>query len=113
MDRPWRSYFLSYDDDGIVISGGKNQGLKIGDRYSVIERGKSVKNPQTGMMIELPGKTVGKIRIDFCGGTDPQNEFSMVSFIEGSVDKQNLSNYIPQKVPKFTSLSKFRPPILS
>ena len=98
MDRPWRSYFLSYDDDGIIVSGGKNQGLKIGDIYSVIERGKSVKNPQTGMMMELPGKTVGKIRIDFCGGTDPNNEFSMISFIEGDVNKQNLSNYYIEEI---------------
>jgi len=93
MDRPWRSYFLSYDNDGIIISGGKNQGLKTGDTYLVIERGKSVKNPQTGMMVELPGKTVGKIRIDVLGGTDPNNEFSIVSFLEGGVDTQNLSNY--------------------
>ena len=98
MDRPWRSYFLSYDDDGIIISGGTNQGLKIRDTYSVVERGKSVKNPQTGMMVELPGKIVGKIRIDFCGGTDPQNEFSMVTFIDGSIDKKNLSNYYIEEI---------------
>ena len=100
MDRPWRSYFLSYGDDGIIISGGKHQGLKVGDIFSVVERGKSVKNPQTGMMMELPGKTVGKIRIDFCGGTDPQNEFSTVSFVEGNVDKQNLSNYFIEEIKK-------------
>jgi curli biogenesis system outer membrane secretion channel CsgG len=98
MDRPWKSYFLSYDNDGIIISGGKSQGLKAGDTYNVIEKGKSVKNPQTGMMIELPGKNVGKIKIDFTGGDNPQNEFSMVSFIEGSIDKQNLNNYYIQEV---------------
>jgi len=93
MDRPWKSYFLSYDNDGIIISGGKSQGLKIGDIFNVIEKGKSVKNPQTGMMIELPGKTVGKVKINFVGGDNPQNEFSMVTFIEGEIDTQNLSNY--------------------
>jgi len=100
MDRPWRSYFLSYSDDGIIISGGKSQGLKIGDTFSVIERGKSVTNPQTGMEMELPGKTVGRVRIDFCGGVDPQNEFSMISFIEGNVDKNNLSNFYITEVKK-------------
>ena len=93
MDRPWRSFFLSYDDDGVLISGGKSQGLKIGDTYNVMEKGKSVKNPQTGMMMELPGKNVGKIRIDFTGGDTPQNEFSIVTFADGGIDKQNLSNY--------------------
>ena len=100
MDRPWKSYFLSYDENGIIISGGKTQGLKIGDVYEVIEKGKSVKNPQTGMLIELPGKSVGKIKIDFTGGDNPQSEFSMVSFIEGSIDPQNLSIYFIKEIKK-------------
>ncbi|MDR0418977.1 MAG: CsgG/HfaB family protein [Prevotellaceae bacterium] len=93
MDRPWRSYILSYDDDGIIISGGKSQGVKVGDVYKVLERGKSVKNPQTGMMVELPGKVVGEIKVDFLGGNTSQNEFAMVNFLKGSIDKQKLSNY--------------------
>jgi curli biogenesis system outer membrane secretion channel CsgG len=100
MDRAWKSFFLSYDDNGILISGGKSQGLKVGDSYEVVEKGKSVKNPQTGMMIELPGKSVGKVKINFVGGDNPQSEFSMVSFIEGSIDKQNLSNYFIKEIKK-------------
>jgi curli biogenesis system outer membrane secretion channel CsgG len=98
MERPWKSYFLSYDDNGILIGGGKSQGLKIGDIFEVIEKGKSVKNPQTGMMMELPGKSVGKVKISFIGGDNPQNEFSMVSFAEGNIDKQNLSNYYIKEI---------------
>lgn len=98
MDRPWRSYFLSYDENGILISGGKSQGLKLGDTYEVVERGRNVKNPQTGMMIELPGKVVGKIKIDFIGGENPQNEFSMISFIGGGIEKQNLNNYYIKEI---------------
>ena len=100
MDRPWKSYFLSYDENGIIISGGKSQGLKVGDMYNVVEKGKNVKNPQTGMMMELPGKQVGKIKIDFTGGDNPQSEFSMVSFTDGSIDKQNLSNYYIKELSK-------------
>ncbi len=100
MDRPWKSYFLSYDENGIIISGGKTQGLKIGDVYEVIEKGKSVKNPQTGMLIELPGKSVGKIKIDFTGGDNPQSEFSITSFTEGSIDQQNLNNYFIKEIKK-------------
>jgi curli biogenesis system outer membrane secretion channel CsgG len=98
MDRPWKAYFLSYDDDGIIISGGRSQGLKAGDIYQVVERGKQVKNPQTGMMIELPGKVVGNIKIDLVGGDTPQNEFSMVTLIDGSVDNQRLSSYYIQEI---------------
>jgi curli biogenesis system outer membrane secretion channel CsgG len=93
MNRPWKAYFLTFDNNGIIISGGKSQGLKIGDIFEVVEKGKIVENPQTGMKMELPGKSVGKVKIDFVGGDNPQNEFSMVSFIEGTIDKQNLSNY--------------------
>jgi curli biogenesis system outer membrane secretion channel CsgG len=98
MDRPWKSYFLAHDENGILISGGKSQGLKIGDTYEVVEKGRSVKNPQTGMLIELPGKTVGKIKIDFTGGDSPMNEFSMVSFSDGSIDKLKLNNYYIKEI---------------
>lgn len=98
MDRPWKSYILSHDENGIIISGGKSQGIKIGDVYEVVQKGKSVKNPQTNMIIELPGKTVGKISVEFSGGDNPQSEFSMVSFVEGSVDPKNLNNYYIKQI---------------
>ncbi len=98
MEKPWKSYFLSYDEDNVIISGGASQGLKIGDIFQVVEKGKSVKNPQTGMKMELPGKVVGKVKIDFSGGDNPQNEFSTVTFIEGNIDKQNLSNYYVKEI---------------
>ena len=100
MNRQWKSYFLSNDENGIIISGGKSQGLKIGDVFEVSEKGKSVKNPQTGMMMELPGKIVAKVKIDFVGGENPQNEFSMVSFTEGTIDKKNLNNYLIKEIKK-------------
>lgn len=93
MNRPWRAYFLSHDENGIIISGGKSQGLKVGDTFAVYQKGKSVKNPQTGMTIELPGKKVGKVKIDFVGGDNPTSEFSMVSFQEGSINAQSLMDY--------------------
>lgn len=93
MDRPWKSYFLTHDESGIIISGGASQGIRVDQIYEVIEKGRSVKNPQTGMMIELPGKPVGKIRIDFMGGETPISEFSIVSFIDGHVDPQRLDEY--------------------
>jgi curli biogenesis system outer membrane secretion channel CsgG len=98
LDRPWKSYFISYDENAIIISGGKSQGIKQGDVYDVEEKGKSVKNPQTGMMIELPGKLVGKISIIKTGGDTPQNEYSIISFSEGGIDKLNLNNYIIKQI---------------
>ncbi|GAF03880.1 CsgG/HfaB family protein [Saccharicrinis fermentans] len=98
MDKPWKSYFLTYNEDGILISGGKSQGIQVGDKFDVMEKGKKVKNPQTGMMIELPGKKVGVVNIDFTGGETAQNEFSMVSFTEGDIDKSDLTKYYIKEI---------------
>ena len=94
MNRPWKSYFLAYDQDGIIIPGGASQGLLVGYKLDVYSKGKKIKNPQTGMLIELPGKKVGEITIDFLGGDIPENEFSLVSFVTGNIDSSALNNYI-------------------
>ncbi|MBQ4015355.1 MAG: hypothetical protein II610_08925 [Treponema sp.] len=96
MDRPWKSYFLSVDDDSVIISGGKSQGVRVGDSFDVLVRGKKVKNPQTGMMIELPGTVIGDVTVVMSGGEDPVNEWSMVT-LNGKVDKNNLDAYIIQE----------------
>ena len=100
LNRPWKSYFLSYDQDGIIISGGESQGLRLGDHFDVFSKGRKVKNPQTGMFIELPGKRVGQITIDYSGGESSENEFSIVSFVDGNIDKNSLSKYFIKKVDK-------------
>ena len=98
MDRPWKSFFLSYDDKGIIISGGKSQGLRIGDEYFVVKRGASVENPQTGMMMELPGQKVGKAKITYMGGATEQSEFSLINFVSGDIDRTKLSDYYISEV---------------
>ena len=98
MERPWKSYFISYDENGILISGGKSQGIKIGDSFEVVEKGKVITNPQTGMKMELPGKSIGKIKVEFVGGDTPQNEFSMVSFTSGGINKDQMSNYYIKEI---------------
>lgn len=98
MDRPWRSYFISVEGDSVLISGGKNQGLKAGDKFDVLLRGKMVKNPQTGMMIELPGSKVGSVTVIQTGGSDPVNEWSLVSLDAQGVSSENVSAYIIQEM---------------
>lgn len=96
MDRPWKSYFLSYDDDMILMAGGKKQGIRVGDTFVVLQRGKTVKNPQTGMTMELPGKEVGTVRVLQSGGTDEVNEWSLVE-LTGAVNRNNLDGYMIQE----------------
>ncbi|MCH4896375.1 penicillin-binding protein activator LpoB [Marinilabiliaceae bacterium JC040] len=92
-DKPWRSYFLSAEEDGLIISGGKSQGLEVGDTFTVVRKGKKVKNPQNGLFIELPGKNVAKVKVIMTAGQNAETEYSIVEIVEGSFDKENLSNY--------------------
>ncbi len=93
MDRPWKSYILSYDGSGMFIGGGANQGVKPGDVFAVYEKGNRVRNPQTGMYIELPGTKVGEVRVLSTGGSSVTNEYAQVQLTQGYVDAGNIENY--------------------
>lgn len=94
-DKPWRTFFLSYDNDSQLIAGGASQGIKVGDTFVVKTKGKQVKNPQTGVMIELPGKQIGTVTVSATGGDTPETEFSFVSY-DGdgtTIDANKLTDY--------------------
>ena len=93
MDSQWKAYLLSYDDGVYFVSGGASQGIEAGNVFAILERGKRVKNPQTGMMIELPGKEVGEIRIDQTLGSSIADELSMATLTEGTLDNDQLDKY--------------------
>lgn len=93
MDKPWQAFILAEEDGSLIISGGAHQGISVGSEYSILSPGKKVKNPQTGLAIELPGKIVGKIKIDMTLGSTPQDEVSMATLTEGQIDMQNLGKY--------------------
>lgn len=93
-DKPWRTYFLSYDADAVLIAGGKSQGIAEGDVFSIKSKGKKVKNPQTGLMIELPGKKVGTVKVISTGGDTPETEYSFVEVsTTTTIDTAKLSEY--------------------
>lgn len=93
MDNPWKAYILSVEEGTYIISGGATQGVNVGDTFTIIEKGKKVKNPQTGIAIELPGKIAGKIKISQVMGNTPQDEVSLAELIEGNIDTQSLDKY--------------------
>lgn len=93
MNKPWKSYILSVEDGTYVISGGASQGLVAGDKFTVYKKGKVVKNPQTGMDVELPGAKVGEITILSSFGDTPETELSFCSYEGDALDIENLVNY--------------------
>ena len=93
-DKPWRTYFLTYDSDAVLIGGGASQGLAPGDTFDVMTKGKKVKNPQTGIMIELPGKKIGTVTVVSSAGDTPETEYSVVTYSGSTaIDANNLTNY--------------------
>lgn len=96
MEKPWRGYVLSNDQDGTIISGGKSQGIAVGDKFVVKQRGRKIKNPQTGITIEIPGKEIAKIEVTETGGDTPNTEFSFVKVIEGKIEGVLTNLYIQE-----------------
>ena len=95
----WKTYFLSYDADAILIAGGKSQGIKEGMTFSIMTKGKQVKNPQTGIVITLPGKNVGSVKVIMSGGDTPETEYSFVEVnTSEEINATNMGNYIIEEM---------------
>ncbi len=93
MDKPWRSYILSVEDGTYIISGGASQGLAAGDVFNVYRKGKVVRNPQTGLDIELPGQKIGAVSVASSYGDTPETEISFCTYEGEALDAENLLNY--------------------
>ena len=92
LDKPWKGYILGYENGSLITSGGKSQNIKVGDRFDVYLKGKQVKNPQTNMMMTLPGKKLATIEITSTLGDTPENEVSTAKILNG-----DLRPYIASK----------------
>lgn len=92
-DKPWKSYILDVEDGNYVISGGASQGLSVGDNFNVYLKGKIVKNPQTGMEVELPGKKVGKVTVSMSVGDSAETEISFCTYEGEEINAEQLNNY--------------------
>jgi curli biogenesis system outer membrane secretion channel CsgG len=97
LDKPWKSYILSFEDGNYIISGGAMQGIKEGDTYTVYKRGQKVNNPQTGIPIELPGKEVGKIKVVSLVTGDVNTEISICTKVSGELPLTNFTDYYIQE----------------
>ncbi len=84
--RPWRTDILEIDGEQIFISGGKLQGLKIGDSLIVMKPGKAIKSKQSGFNVSLPPSKVASIKVVSFFGDNETNEGSVCKLIEGNID---------------------------
>lgn len=96
---PWKTYIISCDTDGVLIAGGQSQGIKEGMTFAIKTKGKKVKNPQTGIMINLPGKQVGTATVISTGGDTPETEYSFVNLSTSeTINDSTMNKYIIEQI---------------
>ncbi len=79
----WRPYVAETLDNGVVINGGANVDLSVGDEFLAREAGRPVRDPITGDVIEmLPGAVTGRVRI-----TEVRSNASRASILSGTARK--------------------------
>ncbi|GAC29723.1 CsgG/HfaB family protein [Brumicola pallidula] len=78
LDMPWKAYLIAKQDDQYIMTGGASQGISVGDEFTILQKGKKIKNPQTGFMIELAGKPIATATVVLLSGA-AKNEISIVS----------------------------------
>lgn len=60
----WEPRVAEGGPDLVIINGGDNVGLQVGDRFRVREDGRTITDPVTGNVIEkVPGRVVGEIEV--------------------------------------------------
>ena len=97
LDKPWVAYILDVQQGQIIVSGGKSQGLEIGDELKVMKRGRVVNNPQTGLEVELPREEVAKLKVASFTGNG-SNEVSICRLTSGSVKGVKTDQLIVQEL---------------
>ncbi|PKI02413.1 CsgG/HfaB family protein [Glaciecola sp. 33A] len=78
LDMPWKAYLIAKQDDQYIMTGGASQGISVGDEFTILQKDKQIKNPQTGFMIELAGKPIATATVVLLSGA-AKNEISIVS----------------------------------
>jgi len=91
LDKPWRGYILGYEDGTLITSGGASQNIKAGDTFDVMTEGKKINNPQTNIMITLPGKKIAAIEVVQTIGDTPNTEVSLARVTSGALTDQIAS----------------------
>lgn len=96
--KPWQADILAVENGQLFISGGKNQGVAPGMEFALMERGRRVKSAQTGFMIELPGKKVGKVKVVSLFGNSATDQGSVAEVIQGSLAGFQPSQLVVQEI---------------
>lgn len=96
MDSPWRAYLVGQQQGVWMMTGGKTQGVTSGQVFDVVQKGAVIKNPQTGMLMTLPGKKVAQLKVTGFAGTG-NNEVSLCELVSGNIDAAKLGELVVEQ----------------
>lgn len=92
LDAPWQAYLVGQHNGQWLMTGGNAQGIEAGQQFTVVMPGKLVKNPQTGMNMELPATELATIEVvSFMGKGN--NEMSLCKLVNGDINSERLTDY--------------------
>ena len=100
LNKPWRAYALEINNSEIIMSGGESQNISEGDVFVIKKKGRIVKNPQSGIELELPGEEIGKIKVKSFYGKTANDEISFCELIEGDLSNYKLDEIYIEEVEK-------------
>ena len=80
-EKPWRTDILDIQGDSVFISGGRSQGLEVGDVLRVVRAGKKVRSGQNGFEISLPPTEVARLKVLSLFGESETNEGAVCQFV--------------------------------
>ncbi|KAA0894344.1 curli production assembly protein CsgG [Oryzomonas rubra] len=97
-ERPWKTDVLEEQGGQVFISGGKEQGLKVGDLLQVMEKGAIVKSKQSGFVINLPSKKVATVKVTAFFGDNENNEGSVCEVLTGNINPAAIKNVYVEEI---------------
>lgn len=84
-ERPWRTDILKVEGNQVFISGGKHQGIRVGDALSVMRSGKKIKSQQSEFGISLPPTDIAGIKVVGLFGNSESDEGAICEVVRGSL----------------------------
>ena len=95
-ERPWKAEILRIEGELLYLAGGERQGIKVGDVFSVMLEGDTVRSSTSGANIQLPASRIGQVEIITLFGDSEINEGAVAKIISGDFSGDLQKYFITQ-----------------
>ena len=95
-ERPWKADILQIEGELLYLAGVERQGIKVGDVFSVMLEGDTVRSSTSGANIQLPASRIGQVEIITLFGDSEINEGAVAKIISGDFSGDLQKYFITQ-----------------